>query len=56
MQENSIMIGKNLNLSYVLLIDVEEPHSFVVSLNGEDSQHWKKAMDFKFQSLQDNKI
>jgi hypothetical protein len=29
-------------------INVEEPHSFVKSLNGEDPQHWKKAMDFKF--------
>jgi hypothetical protein len=26
------------------------------TLNGENSQHWKKAMDFKFQlSLQNNK-
>jgi hypothetical protein len=29
-------------------VDVDEPHSFVVALNGEDSQYWKKAMDFKF--------
>ncbi len=27
-------------------IDVDEPHSSVKALNGEDSQHWKKAMDF----------
>jgi hypothetical protein len=26
----------------------------VKALNGEDSQHWKKAMDFKFESLQNN--
>jgi hypothetical protein len=28
----------------------------VEALNGEDSEHWKKAMDFEFQSLQYNKI
>jgi hypothetical protein len=28
----------------------------VKSFNGVNSQHWEKAMDFKFQCLQDNKI
>jgi hypothetical protein len=26
------------------------------ALNGEGSQHWRKAMNFEFQYLQDNKI
>jgi hypothetical protein len=42
------MVEKDVNLSYVFSVDVDEPHFFVKSLNGEDSQHWKKAMDFKF--------
>jgi len=45
------MVKKDLNLSYVFLVDVDEPYYFVKSLNGEDSQHSKKAIDFKFQSL-----
>jgi hypothetical protein len=45
------MVEKYVNLSCVFFVDVDELHSFVESLNGEDSQHWKKAMDFKFQFL-----
>jgi hypothetical protein len=44
--KNPIMIEEDVNPSFFL--DVDEPHSFVVALNGEDSQYWKKAMDFKF--------
>jgi hypothetical protein len=29
-------------------VDVNEPHSFMEDLNGEDLQHWIKAMDFEF--------
>ncbi len=29
-------------------VDVNEPHSFMEALNGEDLQHWIKAMDFEF--------
>jgi hypothetical protein len=43
-----------VNLSYVFNVDVDEPHSFGEALNVEESQHWKKAMDSKFQSLQNN--
>ncbi len=32
------------------------PIFFVQVLNDENSQHWKKAMDFEFKSLQDNMI
>jgi hypothetical protein len=49
------MVEKNVNPSFVFYVDVDEPHSFVEVLNGEDSKHWKKAMDFEFQSLQYNK-
>jgi hypothetical protein len=50
MQENPT----NVNPSYVFSIDVDEPYFFVEALNGEDSEHWKKAMDSNFQSLQNN--
>jgi poly-D-alanine transfer protein DltD len=36
--------------------DVDEPHFLMEALNDEDSQHWTKTMDSKFQSLQNNKI
>ncbi len=49
------MVEKDVNLSCAFFIDVNEPHYFVEALNGEDSQHWKKAMDFKFQYLYNNK-
>ncbi len=33
--------------SFILFfVDVDEPHSFVKALNGEDSWHWKKAIGF----------
>lgn len=32
------------------------PIFFVQVFNDEDSQHWKKTMDFEFKSLQDNNI
>jgi hypothetical protein len=51
-QNNLTMVFKNMNFSCVFSIDVNEP----CILNDEDSQHWKKAMDFEFKSLQDNKI
>jgi hypothetical protein len=41
-------LGKMQNISYVFSINFDEPHSFVEISNGENSQHWKKAMDFKF--------
>ncbi len=44
-----------MNPSFFFNVDVDESHSFVEALNGEDLEHWKKAMDFKFQSLQYNK-
>jgi hypothetical protein len=47
-QENLTMVEKNENHSFVFFIDVDKPHSFVEGLNGENSQHWKKAMDFEF--------
>jgi len=55
MQKNPTMVKENMNSSCVFYVDVDEPHSFVEALNGEDSQHWKKVMDSKFQSSQDNK-
>jgi hypothetical protein len=48
-QENPTMVEEDVNLSCVFSID--QPHSFVEAVNGEDSQHWKKAMDFEIQSL-----
>jgi hypothetical protein len=51
MQENPTIVEEDVNPSYVFFVDVDEPHSFVKALNGEVSQHWKKAMDLKFQSL-----
>jgi hypothetical protein len=51
MQENPTMVKKDVNHSCVLSIDVDEPHFFVKALNGENSQHWKKAIDFDFQPL-----
>jgi hypothetical protein len=50
------MVEKNVNISCVISIDVDEHHSFVEALNGEDSQYWKKNMEYEFQSLQNNKI
>jgi hypothetical protein len=44
--------GKNTIVPHFLWLgfsckgNVDEPHSFVEILNGENSQHWKKAMDF----------
>jgi hypothetical protein len=55
MQKNPTMDEEDVNLACVFLVDVDEPHFFMEALNGEDSQHWKKAMDFKFQFLQNNK-
>jgi hypothetical protein len=37
-QENPIMV-EDVNHSFIYSIDVNEPHSFVEVLNGEDSQH-----------------
>jgi len=54
MQENPTMVEENMNPSYLFSIDANEPHSFVEALNNEDSQHWKKAMDSKVQSSQNN--
>ncbi len=48
MQENPTMVDEDVNPSYVFFVDVDEPHSFMDALNGEDLQHWKKAMDFEF--------
>jgi hypothetical protein len=45
------MVEKNVNPSLFFNVDVDESHSFVEVLHGEDLEHWKKAMDFKFQSL-----
>jgi hypothetical protein len=50
-QENLTMVGKDVNFSCVFSVDVDEPHYLVEALNGENSQHWKKAMDSEFQSL-----
>jgi len=47
-QKNPTMVEKNVNLSYVFFVDVDEPHSFVDALKGEASQHWKKVMVSKF--------
>jgi hypothetical protein len=33
MLENPMMVDKNVNLSYVFSIDVDEPHFFVEALN-----------------------
>jgi hypothetical protein len=43
MQENPTIFFKNVNHSCFFSIDVDEPHSFVKALNGENSQHWKKG-------------
>jgi hypothetical protein len=50
------MVEKDVNLSCVLCHDVDEPQFLMEALNDEDSQHWTKTMDSKFQSLQNNKI
>jgi hypothetical protein len=55
-QNNTTMVKENVNPSCVFPIDVNEPHFFVQVLNDEDSQHWKKATDFEFKCLQNNKI
>jgi hypothetical protein len=44
-----------VNHSCVISIDVDQHHFFVDTLNVEDSQYWKKNMDYEFQSLQNNK-
>jgi hypothetical protein len=51
MRKNLTMDEEDVNPSCVFLVDVDfdEPHFFMEALNGEDSQLWKKAMDFKFQ-------
>jgi hypothetical protein len=38
-QENPIIVEEDVNPSCVSSIDVNEPHSFMEALNGEDSQH-----------------
>jgi hypothetical protein len=48
MKENPIVVGKDVKSFMFFSINVNEPHFFVKTLNGENSQHWKKAMDFKF--------
>jgi hypothetical protein len=50
------MVEEDVNLSCVISIDVDEHDHFVEALSGEDSQYWKKNMDYEFQSLQNNKI
>jgi hypothetical protein len=57
MQKNLSMDEGDGNPSCVFLVDVDvdEPHFFMEALNGEYSQLWKKAMDFKFQFLRNNK-
>jgi hypothetical protein len=42
------MVDKDMNLSCIFSMDVDEPHSLVEALNNKYSQHWKKAMDFEF--------
>jgi hypothetical protein len=49
------MVEEDVNISCVIFIDVDDHHSFVEAFNGEDSQYWKKNMDYEFQSLQNNK-
>jgi hypothetical protein len=51
---NPRLVEKDVNLSCVLYHDVDEPHFFMEALNGENSQHWTKIMNSKFQSLQNN--
>jgi hypothetical protein len=45
MQKNPTMVEEDVNPSCVFYVDVDELHSFVEALNGEDSLHYKKAMD-----------
>jgi hypothetical protein len=33
------MVEEDVNPSYVFFVDVDEPHSFVEALNGENSQY-----------------
>jgi len=42
------MVEKEVNISCVFFVDVNEPHSFMEALDGEDLQHWIHAMDFEF--------
>jgi hypothetical protein len=46
--KNLTMVDKDMNISCVFPIDVDEPHSLVEALNNEYLQHWKKTMDFEF--------
>jgi len=42
------MVEKEVNISCVFFVDVNEPHFFMEALDGEDLQHWIHAMDFEF--------
>jgi hypothetical protein len=42
------MVEKEVNILCVFSVDVNEPHSFMEALNGENLQHWMQAMDFEF--------
>jgi hypothetical protein len=55
MKENMMLDGKNQNPSYVFSIYIKNFHPFMEVLGSQDSLQWKKAKDFEFQSLQDNK-
>jgi hypothetical protein len=33
------MVGEDVNSSHVFFVNVDEPHSFVEALNGENSQY-----------------
>ncbi len=56
MKENMMLDGKNQNPSYVFSIYIKNLHSLMEALESQDSLQWKKAIDFEFQTLQDNMI
>jgi hypothetical protein len=55
-QNNPTMVKENMNPSCAFLLMLMNTIFFVQVLNDEDSQHWRKTMDFEFKYLQDNKI
>jgi hypothetical protein len=48
LQKNPTMVLEKCESFMFCFVDVDKPHYFVEGLNGENSQHWKKAMDFEF--------
>ncbi len=55
MKENMMLGENNQNPSCVFSIYIKDLHSSMKASTSKDSLQWKNAIDFEFQSLQDNK-